>query len=507
MQVVWFKRDLRIHDHAALAMASKNGPCIPLYILEPALWHQADMSQRQYQFLTDCLSELDIKLRKLGQQLVIKVGDAVTILQEINEQYAISGLWSHQETWNGWTYARDKRVKDWANKHAIPWHQPVQNGVIRCLRTRNGWASKWHSQMNGSLIPSPVQLSKINCRSDSLPTLAVLGLHTDGYSVRQQGGRVEALSLLTSFLEDRGEGYTKEMSSPVTAFDSCSRLSSHLAFGTLSMREVVHALEQRHQEIQSYPSASRGKWLASIRSFSRRLRWHCHFIQKLEDEPCLEFENLHSAYDGLRENEFNTTHFEAWKVGKTGYPMIDACMRALIATGWLNFRMRAMLASFASFHLWLHWRQPALHLGRLFVDYEPGIHYSQMQMQSGTTGINSIRIYNPIKQGVDHDPDGLFIKSWIPELQNMPKEYIHRPWELPEQMNGYPLPIIDEKKARQFAADKMYSLRKKSKNSQETEKIIIKHASRKPMINSKKSATVSKKDKNKDPLTQGVLPF
>ncbi|MFT7235633.1 MAG: deoxyribodipyrimidine photo-lyase [Methylophagaceae bacterium] len=507
MQIVWFKRDLRLHDHAALAMASNNGPCIPLYILEPALWHQADMSQRQYQFLNDCLSELDIELRNIGQQLVIRVGDAVTILQAISEQYAITGLWSHQETWNGWTYARDKRVKRWASSHAIPWHQPVQNGVIRRLRTRNGWAAKWYSQMERPLIAAPVQLSKIICHSDTLPTSAVLGLKTDGYRVKQQGGRLEALSLLASFLEERGEGYTKEMSSPVTAFDSCSRLSSHLAFGTLSMREVVHAVEARHQHIKSYPSASRGKWPSSIRSFSGRLRWHCHFIQKLEDEPRLEFENLHSGYDGLREDEFNTSHFEAWKAGETGYPMIDACMRALIATGWINFRMRAMLASFASFHLWLHWRQPALHLGRLFVDYEPGIHYSQMQMQSGTTGINSIRIYNPIKQGVDHDPEGRFIQSWIPELQNMPKEYIHRPWELPEKMNGYPLPIIDEKKARQFAADKIYSLRKKSKHTQETEKIIIKHASRKRTINRKKPATVSKKDNNTDQPTQGVLPF
>lgn len=505
MEIVWFKRDLRINDHTALTMASENGPCLALYILEPTLWHQADMSQRQYHFLTDCLSELDMELQKIGQKLVVKVGNAVTILQEITEQYDISGLWSHQETWNGWTYARDRRVLQWANSHAIPWHQPVQNGVIRRLKNRNGWAEKWHIQMKKPLMLAPGQLNSINSPSDSLPTAEALGLNYDGYSIRQQGGRSHALLLLQSFLDDRGQSYTKEMSSPVTAFNSCSRLSSHLAFGTVSMREVVHALEKRHHQIKSIAAGARGKWPSAFRSFSGRLRWHCHFIQKLEDEPRQEFENLHSAYNGLRENDFNTLYFEAWKAGKTGYPMIDACMRALIATGWLNFRMRAMLASFASFHLWLHWRQPALYLGGLFVDYEPGIHYSQMQMQSGTTGINSIRIYNPIKQGIDHDPEGEFIRSWIPELKNMPKEHIHRPWLCPDQMNNYPLPIIDEKQARQCAADKMYGLRKNTNNLDETKKIVTKHASRKSTATSKKSAVSHKKDKRQP--TQGVLPF
>ena len=139
-----------------------------------------------------------------------------------------------------------------------------------------------------------------------------------------------------------------------------------------------------------------------------------------------------------------------------GYPFLDACMRSLKVNGWINFRMRAMLLSFASYHLWLHWKYTADFLASLFIDFEPGIHYSQSQMQSGTTGINTIRIYNPIKQGKDHDPDGLFIRKWIPELSNIPNNYIHTPWLSNVKLENYPLPIVDEKIARDNAAKKKY---------------------------------------------------
>jgi deoxyribodipyrimidine photo-lyase len=269
------------------------------------------------------------------------------------------------------------------------------------------------------------------------------------------------------------------MSSPVTAYQSCSLLSPHIAFGTLSIREVVHAMQKRQRELMLSPTDETVKWTSAMRSFSARLRWHCHFIQKLEDQPQSEFNNLHTAYNELRTKPINVAYFEAWKDGRTGYPMIDACMRALKATGWINFRMRAMLMSFASYHLWLHWREPALHLARLFVDYEPGIHYSQVQMQSGTTGINALRIYNPIKQGLDHDPNGTFIKKWIPELSHMSINYIHAPWRAPSEMNGYPMPIVDEKIARITAANKIYALRRNMQYKMESKRIMVKHGSRK----------------------------
>lgn len=503
MQIVWFKRDLRIDDHLALAEAAQNGPVLPLYILEPELWQQPDLSQRHYLFLQDSLKELDDSLQKRGQKLIIKVGDAVGILSKIAQDYSITNLWSHQETGNSWTYERDKRVKAWTKRNAIIWHEPPQNGVIRCLHDRNGWAARWYKEMKKPVTLAPRKLEKIDAISDRLPSPEDLGLEDDGCYLRQKGGRDTALKLLKSFLYERGEGYTKEMSSPVTAYDSCSRLSPHLAFGTISMREVFQTTEQRNREIKNQRTKAKGKWPSALRSFSGRLRWHCHFMQKLEDEPRIEFENMHSAYDGLRENNFNQDHFQAWKTGKTGYPMVDACMRALIATGWLNFRMRAMLMSFASYHLWLHWREPAVYLAHLFTDYEPGIHYSQAQMQSGTTGINAIRIYNPIKQGVDHDPGGHFIRKWIPELDGMPQAYIHTPWELPAKMNGYPMPIIDEKTARKSAANRLYGLRKNVGHRKEADEIVNKHGSRKSGL----SRTTNRKPVGRASMHQGELPL
>ena len=132
-------------------------------------------------------------------------------------------------------------------------------------------------------------------------------------------------------------------------------------------------------------------------------------------------------------------------MGKTGFPIVDASMRCLINNGWLNFRMRAMLVSFLCHHLHQDWRRGVYHMAKLFLDYEPGIHFTQFQMQAGVTGINSIRIYNPIKQSIEKDPDAIFIKKWIPELKEVPKELIHKPWDLSQ------IDLIDKNEAKRYA--------------------------------------------------------
>lgn len=480
MQVVWFKRDLRVVDHAPLVEAVATGEVVlPLYILEPELWRQPDMGERHYRFLLDSLMDLNAAVEALtGASLVVRVGDAVGVLEQLREVCGFSALWSHQETWNGWTYRRDVAVQRWARERGVVWEERRQFGVVRRLRTRDGWSRQWNFLMAESVLPAPVGWCFEGLASDALPSAGALGLEPDGGVDIQRGGRERGLSVLETFLNERGETYTKGMSSPVTAFDVCSRLSPHLSFGDLSMREVYRACRGAAERVKALPRGQKGKWPSAYRSFAGRLRWHCHFMQKLEDAPRIEFENFHSAYDGLWDPEPDVVKLAAWKAGRTGYPMVDACMRALTATGWLNFRMRAMLMSFASYHLWLNWREPALHLARLFTDYEPGIHYSQVQMQSGTTGINTIRIYNPIKQGLDQDPEGVFIRRWVPELRDFPLHALHQPWALPHLLNGYPMPIVEEAVARRAASSRLYALRKGESFYREAGAIVEKHGSR-----------------------------
>ena len=175
-------------------------------------------------------------------------------------------------------------------------------------------------------------------------------------------------------------------------------------------------------------------WLRSLAAFSSRLRWRSHFIQKFESECTMEFHAQNAAYEHLRcaKGDWNSEYYEAWKAGKTGFPMVDACMRCLLKHGWVNFRMRAMLASFAVYNLFSIGVESLPHLARCFLDYEPGIHYPQLQMQAGVTGINAMRVYSVTKQGLDHDPKGTFIRKYVPELISVPTKYIHVPWTMPD---------------------------------------------------------------------------
>ncbi|QPN68398.1 FAD-binding domain-containing protein [Synechococcus sp. CBW1006] len=471
VQIVWFKRDLRVVDHQPLLQASRLGPVLPLVVVEPELWQQPDASARQWAFCSESLENLRRALAELGQPLVVRTGRVEAVLERARRYFGVAGLWSHEETGNGWTYDRDRRVALWARHHGITWTESPQTGVIRRLRSRNGWARRWEERMACLLSPAPEALQPLgDLDPGPIPSASDLGLAPDPCPGRQLGGRQEGLVVLESFLSERGACYHRELSSPRTAFRSCSRLSPHLAWGTVSLREVVQANRR-------YPGRRRG--------FEERLHWHCHFIQKLESQPDLEFCELHPLTAGLRSSD--PERLEAWAEGRTGLPFVDACMRALIATGWINFRMRAMLMSVASYHLWLPWRESGMRLARLFVDYEPGIHWSQCQMQSGTTGINTIRIYNPIKQGQDHDPNGDFICQWVPELDRVPPVHRHQPWTMAATTQlrvgcvlgvDYPLPIVEPAAAAREARERLWALRQEQGFAELADAVQHRHGSR-----------------------------
>ncbi len=480
-QIVWFKRDLRMSDHAALAAAAAAGAVLPLFIVEPGYWAQPDVSARQWHFWRGCAEDLADGLARRGGALIVRQGEVLAVLCALRDAIGDFTLHSHEETGNAWTFDRDRAVKSWCTVHGVKWHEYRQFGVIRGPKVnRNRWASGWDKMMEQDCLAEPAPVQWVTAESDPLPTSADLGLADDALASPQPFGRDAAEADLWSFLHERGEYYTREMSSPVTAETACSRLSTHLAYGTISMREVTQAAWARYPQIP----ASEKAWRQSIRSFIARLHWHCHFIQKLETEPAAEYRAFARVYDGLRPRPANAEHMAAWEEGRTGYPFIDASMRYLNATGWINFRMRAMLMSFASYDLWLPWQESGLALARKFVDYEPGIHWPQCQMQSGETGINTVRIYAPVKQGHDQDPDGRFIRRWVPELAGVPDAYVHEPWRLAGADRTafcphYPDRIVDHTVAAKAAKDAIFALRRKPDARAEARAVVDKHGSRK----------------------------
>ena len=241
------------------------------------------------------------------------------------------------------------------------------------------------------------------------------------------------------------------------------------------------SIRQVYQEAKHFRESSKNK--RAIDGFTSRLRWQAHFIQKFEMEDSMEFVSVNKGYHKLSKR-VNLTYQKAWKEGKTGYPLVDACMRCLCETGYLNFRMRAMTLSFFTHNLWQPWQDAKYHLAQQFLDFEPGIHYPQIQMQAGETGINMLRIYNPVKNSYEHDEDGEFIKKWIPELANVPIAYIHEPWTMSvlEQQfcntvigEDYPAPIIDIKKTAKYAGDVLWKLKDDNMVKRDAYRILRRH--------------------------------
>lgn len=500
VQVVWFKRDLRVHDHRPLAVADalarNNGTgLICLYVLEPELWAQPELSARQYDALAEALSDLDQALRERGLGLTVALGDAAEAFERLHRQHAIQCVLAHEETGLYWTYERDKRVRRWARKAGVPFREWPQSGVIRGLADRAGWAKHWEALMRAPRERAPVRLAGPTPPTFDLPDASAIGLAVDPCPDRQSGTRAAGLRCLTSFLAERGRDYRARMASPLAGAAACSRLSVSLAFGSVSVREAYQAglKAEARWRVEGDVGFSQ-----SVRSFLSRLHWHCHFMQKLESQPDLEWQDLHPAYAGLRGDRADPERLAAWIEGRTGFPFVDACMRSLKATGWLNFRMRAMVMAFSSYHLWQPWQEPARALAARFTDFEPGIHFPQAQMQSGTTGINTARIYNPVKQGLDQDPDGSFTRTWVPELRGLPVPLLHQPWLAGADAladcgvilgSTYPMRIVDHESAARHAREQVYAIHRLSDYGKTASRIQRRHGSRRSGLAQTGSAT------------------
>jgi deoxyribodipyrimidine photo-lyase len=477
IHVVWFKRDLRLQDNEAIYNALKgNKRVLFLYVFENSLINDRHYDSRHWNFIKQSLVDLNSELKKYNTQVLCVQSEVVNAFNQLFDSYKIDTVFSHQETGLLITYNRDKEFTRYCRNNSINWTQNNNNGVLRGLLNREDWFDKWDEYMYDSQIKNHFNTEHF-ISSKEIHQLEkhfqIVDLETPKHAYFQRGGTKMAWRYANTFFEKRHEKYMFNISKPALARESCSRLSPYIAWGNVSIRQIF-------QEATKYKTDANKRHLGA---FVSRLRWQAHFIQKFEMEHTMENASINKGYQKLKKS-ISIEYQKAWEEGKTGFPLIDACMRCLKETGYLNFRMRAMLVSFFTHILWQPWQASSQHLSKLFLDFEPGIHFPQLQMNAGETGINILRIYNPVKNSLEHDEDGSFIKKWIPELAHLPTPFIHEPYlmtPLDQQFNSfelgitYPSPIVEIKIARKKASDTLWNMKKNIEVRKESSRILKKH--------------------------------
>ncbi|MEM8560427.1 MAG: FAD-binding domain-containing protein, partial [Bacteroidota bacterium] len=454
-----------------------------------------------------------------GDVLVL-YGDAVEALDQLRDAVGISAIHAHEEVGSDVTFTRDRAVRRWAKTNDIPLHEHRQTGVFRPLPDRDARRTLWRQFMDGGPLAAPntEALQRIRvpdaARALEAPEAALLDDPTEAPSAiaaafghplseaqrthRQPVSETAAQATLNDFLHRRGLCYSGGISSPNTAFRCGSRLSVHLAWGTLTGRQAYAATEARILELAEIGHPDAGRWRKSLRSFLSRLHWRDHFVQRLESEPQMEFAPLNAAYEALPTP--GNAHLDAWLAGRTGWPLVDACMRCLATTGFLNFRMRAMVTSAAVHSLRIDWRRTLYPLAQRWADYVPGIHISQTQMQAGVVGINQLRVYSPHKQLADHDPAATFVKTWIPELADAPALSILYHHEHP--VEGYPAPLVDWAASTKAMKADYYAIKRQPETKALADQVYARHGSRRSPTSRpwKSNGAKSNRARKKTPL-------
>ncbi len=533
----WVKRDIRVRDnaalHAALRSADQAGAAVAaLYLLDDAIRLHPETSMHHGKMIDQALEDLAVSLSARTIPLLYGACEFSELLESIAAAgWSVVSVHSHEETGTWESYQRDLGLHKSFDGAGIVWREEWRNGVIRTLTDRENRIGIFRRRMAEEILPPPDSLegppqrkllSAINHELADMrykPGAVVLDLTSaaadpsagdyarqltevlkrevsrffpderDAELVNQLAvpdysppmgppdfqscSETQGINTMESFLAVRGEGYSGGMSSMNSAPEHCSRYSVHLAWGTMSMRQALASSDRRLADLRKNPQPPWGK---SLRSQQRRLHWHDHFSQRLEDEPETEFYPINRAYARFSLPDDWQHRFWSWVLGTTGYPYVDACIRRFRRSGYLSFRARAMITSFAIHDLRLPWRLILYPMAQMMADYVPGIHISQLQMQAGLTGINTLRVYNPTKQLIDHDKDCVFVKREVPELAQADPGQIHA---LPELIVlGYPEAAVDHKReSAQYKAE-YFAIKRSDQAKREADRVLQRHGSR-----------------------------
>jgi deoxyribodipyrimidine photo-lyase len=458
--VVWHREDLRIADNPAIAAAvAESDRILPLFVFDPAFYgDRGTACDARVEFLHDCLRDLDRQYRDVGAPgLAYAHGDPIDVLGRFVD--AGWDVTATRSVTGRYGLRRDERARDELSVRFV-----ADDGLIRDAdRPRQGWkesVESWLAADPPDWDPRTVDVVRPDSaadgsrRSTSLDPSAIAAAYdvASEKSMVPEGGRAAGRERLESFVGRIGD-YPGNISSPVDAREGTSGLSPYLRFGCLSVREV-------HRYVDEHAPDGRGKSM-----FVSRLFWNRHYRQKLVDWPGWLDEAVNPVYAGFNRDRHDPDLVAAWKAGETGFPMVDASMRCLRETGWLNFRMRALCASVYFHVLQQPWRIGADHFYKHLIDADAAINYTQWQSQCGLVGRPGLRLYNPRKQVRDHDPDGTFIKRWVPELAPLPAEHLDRPEHAPlavqaecgvELGEEYPYPVVDYEAAREAFERRYY---------------------------------------------------
>ena len=460
----WFRNDLRLQDNTALtALAGRVEQWLPVFVFDRRIAGDAQGGGPRTRFLLDCLDRLGRALEKRGVPLLVREGSPEEVLPKLLHETG-ARLVSFNEDATPFAHRRDAAVRRAVEKEGAETLSCVDRVVFGAgeIRTATGgpyaiytpyrksWWKRWYEAPRTPAGPTRLPAPIPGFSSDPVPDPRELGLE-DGAVELPTGGEEAAKRRLDRFLEVAAGRYHQDRDRP--DLDGTSRLSPYLRFGALSVRQCF----ERAEEAVCGDSALRvgvGKWLDE-------LVWREFYSAILEQHPRVLRESYRREYDAMAWND-DPQGFQAWCEGRTGYPIVDAGMRQLRATGWMHNRVRMIVASFLTKDLLVDWRQGERFFFDRLVDGDPASNNGgwQWAASTGTDAQPYFRIFNPVAQGRRWDPEGRYVRRWVPELRQVADPHVHAPWEAGQLLAAYTPPIVDHSERRILALERFESARK-----------------------------------------------